>query len=258
MSILKTQGIVLKEVNYGEADKILTIFTKSRGKINASARGARRPNSRMIASTQLMCYSEMVLYKGREMYTLSNADVIEPFYGVREDIVRFAYASYLLDVTNTVVQEEQPASRILRLLLNSLHILSKPGRDPGMVARIFEIRLTLITGFTPIISECTRCGRSMADEAAYVEGAGFSYERCGVLCGNCATLDKNATLILPGTFLSICHVLTSPFEQIFAFSASDKVEAELERIFTKYLQDRFETTFSTLSFLKQVKNTLDT
>ena len=87
LAYLRTDGIITRVVNFGEADKIITIFTRSHGKVQAFAKGARRPKSRIIAGSQFLSYCNFILYKGSEMYSVNSTDVIEPFYGVRNDLV---------------------------------------------------------------------------------------------------------------------------------------------------------------------------
>jgi len=159
MGYIKTKGIVLKEINVGEADKILTIFSKSKGKISGSAKGARRPKSRLIAGTQLFCYSEFVLFKGKDMYSVNSCDVIEPFYEIREDLVKLTYAAHINEIVMDNVQEEQPSGKVLQLFLNSLYMLAKTDKSPDLIARVFEIKLMSILGYTPSVMGCLKCGR---------------------------------------------------------------------------------------------------
>jgi len=125
MNYLKTSGIVIKEVNTGEADRIITIFPRIKGKISALAKGARKTESHLVAGTQLLCYSEFVLFKGKDMYTVNSCDVIESFYDIRNDLERLTYAAHMMDIVNDVILENQPASRLLQLFLNSLYMLRK-------------------------------------------------------------------------------------------------------------------------------------
>jgi DNA repair protein RecO (recombination protein O) len=119
MSYLKTKGIVIREVNTGEADKVLTIFSRHNGKITGFAKGARRPKSKFIAGTQYLCYSEFVLYKNADMFSINNCDVIEPFYEIRNDMEKLTYSAHIVDILNDVVQENQPSGKILQLFLNT-------------------------------------------------------------------------------------------------------------------------------------------
>src|SRR5690554_1201034 len=103
--LITTEGFVLKNRKYRETDSILTIFTRKVGKINAIAKGARRPKSNLLAGIQPFCYSEFVLYKGRNLYTVSQCDSKEIFYPLREDLKKLSYASYLMELVEAVIVE---------------------------------------------------------------------------------------------------------------------------------------------------------
>ncbi len=107
--LTKTEGIVLKEFRFRETSKILTIYTLKHGKIQAMARGgAYRPKSQLIANTQAFSYNEYQLYKGRNFYYINQGDIIDSFYSIRENINRLMYGSYLLELTDLSIMEEEP------------------------------------------------------------------------------------------------------------------------------------------------------
>ena len=116
---LTTQGIVLRETNYKEADKILTVLTRDLGKRTVKARGCRRKNSKLTAASQLLVYSEMTLSERGEFTTLTEADPLEQFWSVRQDLEDLALASYFAEVTEATAQEGEAAPELLSLLLNS-------------------------------------------------------------------------------------------------------------------------------------------
>ena len=94
----RTEGIVIKELRFKETSKILTLYTKDYGKIHAMARGAYKPKSQLIANTQPFSYNEYYLFKGRNFYYINQADIIDSFYDIRENISRVMYGSYLLEL----------------------------------------------------------------------------------------------------------------------------------------------------------------
>ena len=250
MSFLKTKGIIIKEFNTGEADKIVTIFTKSNGKISASARGARRPRSKLVAGTQFLCYSDFVLFKGRDMYSINSCEVIEPFYEIRNDIVRLTYSAHIVDIINDIVQENQPSSRALQLFLNTLHMLAKTNKNPELVTRIFELRLLSILGYAPFVKGCISCGKT--DTANLV----FSFKKCGFICNEpgCRQKDNSVIRILPGTAKAMRHIVHSRMDELFSFDVSQEVLGELGTIMRRYLRERLERDYTKLDFLKSLNN----
>jgi DNA repair protein RecO (recombination protein O) len=247
MSYVKTKGIVIREVNTGEADKILTVFTKNHGKLSVAARGARRSRSGMVAGTQLLCYSDFVLFKGKELYTINSCETIETFYDIRNDVVKLTYAAHILELINDAVQDNQPAYRILQLLLNTLFYIAN-GRPPELVTRVFEIRLMAALGFSPSVKSCIECGNDVFD------GISFSFRRCGLLCSKseCSVADPAAMVLLPGTVRALRHIICAKIEELFSFNVSDDVLRELSAVSRRYLKDRMEKDNSKLDFLKSL------
>ena len=117
------QGIVLREINYKEADKILTVLTREEGKLTIKARGCRRKNSRLLASSQLLVYSALAITQRGEFITLAEGDPLTQFRRLGEDIDKLALASYFAEVTEKTVQEGEVCPDILSLLLNCLYAL---------------------------------------------------------------------------------------------------------------------------------------
>lgn len=244
MGYVKTKGIIIKEVNTGEADKVVTIFSRHMGKITGYAKNAKRPKSRMAAGTQFLCYGELVLFKGKEIYNLYSSEVIEPFYEIRNDIVKLTYAAHMVELVNDVIQENQPASKILQLFLNSLHMLAKTDRSPELIRRIFELRLLTLLGYAPYVRGCIHCGKTDIG-AAY-----FSYKKCGFLCDECVSQDASSVKIPPGTAKAMNHIIHAPLNVLFNFALSEETLSELGGNIQRYLRDRLEKDYTKLDFLK--------
>ena len=129
---LTTQGIVLRETNYKEADKILTVLTRDWGKRTVKARGCRRKNSKLTAASQLLVYSELTLSERGEFTTLTEADPLEQFWSVRQDLETLALASYFAEVAEASAQEGETCPELLSLLLNCLYAFGHLEKAPGL------------------------------------------------------------------------------------------------------------------------------
>ena len=128
--LMKTKALVLRDVSYKESDRMLTLLTQDRGKMSASARGSRKKGSPIAAGTQLLCWSELVLYEYRGRWSVKEAAVERQFRGVRRDLERFALGCYFAETAQTLALEDLPAPDLLSLLLNSLHVLDKKPELP--------------------------------------------------------------------------------------------------------------------------------
>ncbi len=186
--------IVLKEMPLGEADKLLTVFSQESGRITVVAKGAKKSGSRFLAAACVFAYSDMELVKGKSMYVLRNAKLIESFYGLREDLDTLTAAADIGKITLKVIQEDLPEEETLRLLLKSLYLMEQRKRDPWFVKAVFIIRLLWIQGMLGEIE-----AMSGLDTGKMLDGTKAAFE---YIC--CAGEDK-----------------------LFAFKLSPEVEKEL-------------------------------
>jgi len=246
MSYEKTNGIIIKEVNLGEADKIVTIFCRTQGRISAFAKGSRRPKSRLVAGTQFLCYSDFILFKGKDMYSINSCDVIDPFYEIRNDMEKLTYAAHIVDLVNDTVQENQPASRVIQLFLNTLHVLAKTDKPPELISRIFEFRLLSILGYAPHVQGCIECSSNEFLEVY------FSFNMCGFLCKNCHTADKSAKAISIGTAKALNYIIYTKIQDLFSFKVSEDILYELGKLSRRYIRERLERDYTKLDFLKML------
>ncbi len=247
MSIIKAQGLVIKETNVGEADKIITLFTRQKGKIQASARGARRNRSGLIAGTQLLCFSDFVLYKGKTMYRVSQSDVIESFFNIRQSIEKLSYATYFVELVSEVIEEEYANPKLLQLILNTLHMLSNTQKDARLLKVVYELKLMSVIGFSPNMHGCTQCGNSR-------ETLHFNSSIGGLICMECmAELNsRNNIAISNGTLQSMRYILYSDMKKIFSFEASEKVFKELEVVIQDFILTHIGKEFKSLKFLYSI------
>lgn len=247
MGYIKTHGVVIKEVNLGESDKIVTLFTKSHGKLSAYAKGVRRPKSALSAGCQLLSYGEFLLYGNKDRHSVSSVEVVESFYGIRDDLEKLTYAAHMMDILFDVIQEDHPSSKALSLFLNTLHFLSKSEKSPALLTRIFEIRLLTILGYAPHVSGCMNCG------ASHDEVLRFSFQKCGFLCNACKGQDLSAMTISAGVAKALEHIIQSKSSEVFSFELSEGALEELEKISTRYVRERLERKYTKLDFLKQLR-----
>ena len=139
---MTTKALVLRQVDYKESDKILTLFTQEQGKLTASARGCRKKGSALAAPCQLLAWSEMVLYDYQGRWTVKEAAVEREFLGLRRDVERLALACYFAEAAEALAVEDVPAPELLSLVLNSLYALDQMPQKPlALVKAAFELRL---------------------------------------------------------------------------------------------------------------------
>ncbi|MCL5104280.1 MAG: DNA repair protein RecO [Armatimonadetes bacterium] len=179
MRTYTANSIVLRRIDLGEKDRILTVFTRELGKLSAVAKGARRPGSKLGGASEPFTYSRMFLAMGKELDVLTQAEIRESFPNTKQDIKSVAYGVYMLELVHAFMDERQPNSDLFDTLLSCMYVL-EGGTDPEITARYFELQILSILGYEPRFDACLRCGRPDGREKI-----GFSPSVGGIVCNDC-------------------------------------------------------------------------
>ena len=241
MGTVKTEGIIIKEVKYGDSDKIYTLFTKEFGKISAKAKGVCSPESRLMHGTNFLCYSKFILYQYPKSYMISQCDVIHNFYQLSEDNVKVSYAAYFADLINELSAENEPHEAVLRLFLNSLYLLKEGKKPEQLIKFVFELRLMCESGYAP---DLTESGGTL----------GYFDIAQGKLVGY-DSLNRIRMLELSAAEIrAMQYVINADEKSIFSFTCGDELLSRLNEISKNYLLYHLEKTPKTLKFLEDIKN----
>lgn len=241
-----THGLILRDTDTKETDKILTVLTAEMGKISVIARGARRKNSRLAAACQLFAWSEMTLYRRGNWYYLDAAEPEELFSGLQKDLVRFSLAAYLAELTEFVAGEETEAGELLRLLLNGLYALAKLDKDPALVKPAFTFRLLALAGFEPMIDGCAVCGADQAREPVLdvVQGV--------VHCRKCGGPGGENFPLSAACMTALEHILHGPDRKLYNFALGPEDLKLLDRAAEGFAAAQLERSFRTLGYYKAI------
>lgn len=243
-----TKALVLREVRYKEADRILTLFTDRGGKLTAKARGALRKSSRTAAATQQLTYSEMTLFCNKGKYTVNESVIIEDFSGLRQDIGDFSLGCYFAECIEAVSVEDQSDAALLQLVLNSLYALSRKLYPAEHIKAAFELRLMSVAGYRPEVSACASCGCDEPDEPL------LSLDNGVILCRSCAPFDRrDMAELCPASLEALRYILSAPAKQLFSFSLDEAALRRLSAAAEAYLLKQTERRFSTLDYWKSVR-----
>ena len=242
------RGLVLRQVRYKEADRILTLLTGPEGKLTVKARGALRKGSRMGAASQALCWSEFTLFGNRGKWTADEGSTIEQFLGLREDIAQLALGNYFAELLDTVCPEEQSAGPALQLGLNALYALSRGIYGPEHVKAVFELRLMCLGGFQPEVDRCGVCGRADPDGPMFSPASGM------VHCTGCAPGTEGASVALDAEALAAMrHVVNAPAKKEFSFALAEPSLERLGRAAELFVRYQLDRGFSSLDYWKSVK-----
>lgn len=243
-----TNGLILKEQNIGEQDKLVTVLTADLGVIKAFVRGAKSVKSKKQSATGLLCYSKLTLYNGKDTYIIDEAQAIEVFFGLRNDIEKLALAQYFAELALDLSPKETDAKEYLRVILNSLYFLSNGKYPASQLKAIMELRLLSLSGYMPNLIACDKCGEYETDTMY------FNFEHGLLYCENCA--GSEIALPIPLEIISAMrHIIFSELEGMYAFKLPDESLDELSYITETYLKTKTDRTFKTLDFYNTLRNT---
>ncbi len=258
MQIVMVSGLVVRTTDYGEKDRILSLYTDELGLITVTANGSRSLKSRALVATELFCYSRFVLTKRADRYTVKEVELIESFFDLRSDVTKIALAGYACEVLAHVGTENMPEPDLLRLCLNTLYAIAKEKSTHAQIKGAFEMRAAAILGFMPELSVCADCGEEGEDVVLDVMNG-------AVRCGECrraiedfppapAEDEGHATilcLLTPSARAALFYVLRCPLERILSFRLDGEEDIKsFSYAAETYLLNHLERSFKNLEFYK--------
>ncbi len=236
-------GMVLSAVPVGEYDKRITLLTRERGKISAFARGARRPNSQMMAASNPFSFGQFEAYEGRSSYTVVKADISNYFRELTMDLDAAYFGFYFMEIADYYGRENADEIHMLKLLYQSLRALENAHLNNRLVRRIFELKAMVINGEYPNVFSCLKCGTKENLTSFHVKSG-------GTLCANCAKGVPSFS-VNESTLYTMQYIITSSIEKLYTFTVSEEVLEKLERIMTEYMKTYIDRRFHSLQVLEQ-------
>lgn len=237
------QGMVLAAMPVGDYDKRLVILTKERGKITAFARGARKPNSALLACSQPFTFGEFQMVVGRSAYNVQNVNVMNYFAELREDLASIYYGCYFCEFIEHVTRENNDEMELLKLLYQTLRALGKETIPNDLVRYIFELKVMSINGYAPQVFQCVSCGTT---ENVYR----FSISHGGLVCDVCKTRANDQFVVDGSTIYTMQFILVTPIEKLYTFTVNKIVLKELKKIMKDYVKVMVDRPFKSLEALE--------
>lgn len=246
MPVVIVSGIVTRYVNYRENDRIISIITPDRGRVDAKARGARRQNSPLLPCAETFVYGEFELFLHKDKYTVNGCGVTESFFPIREDIVRFALGTSMLQLVSDTVQENEPNEAMFLLLYRALSFLAYGEADATDLFLCFLIRFLNAAGLKPSITACAQCGRDVrGDEKLF-----FSPLLGGAVCAACA---RGGAPVSKTALEALRRMLLLTEEQMDRVRLSEQLRGELYALLTDYAEQALEYGPRALAFMRQIR-----
>jgi DNA repair protein RecO (recombination protein O) len=244
---LRVDAVVLRHSDYGEADRLLTLYTRQLGKARVIAKGARKIASRKAGHIEPFTHVRLQLAKGRDVLIVTQADTVDAHLALRDNLILTSHASYVIELLDrfTYVDDTENSS-IFRLLIDTLSRLAS-NHDVWLVIRYYEMRLLDHLGFRPQLFECTNCGREIIAEDQF-----FSFSAGGVICPRCGRGLPNLHGISVDTLKYLRHFQRSSYADASRAKANSQSQKETEALMQGYFTYLLEHELNTPGFLKKI------
>jgi len=247
MALVRCEGIVLKVRDFGEADRILTVLSGSEGKFEALARGARRPRSRLVGVTQQFAQVNLLLFRGRNLDTISSAELVSAHSSLWADVNRMAYASYVAELVDKMTGERERNDQLYALVAAAVDTLDSGALAPRVAALAFEIKFMASSGFLPELGQCVVCG------ARAEQGVGFGPDAGGLVCGRCRPTLSDAVSFGPAARETARLLLALAYDRVSVLKPREDTLDELEKAFRAYVDQRVERKLHSLGFIRDLR-----
>jgi DNA repair protein RecO (recombination protein O) len=244
----RLEAVVLRHADWGEADRLLNLYSRERGKVRAVAKGARRIKSRKAGHLEPFTRVVLQLAKGRDLPIITQAEAQDTYLPLRENLLLTSYASYVVELLDRFTYEEESGNySIYHLLVETLGRLSVEA-DPWTALRYYEIHLLDFLGFRPQLFECANCGGEVEAVDQF-----FSPVAGGVLCPRCGTGLPGAWPISMDALRYLRHFQRSDYAGAQRAQPSPEVRAETETLMQRYFTYLLERALNSPDFLKQIR-----
>lgn len=242
---LTIQAIVLRVTDYNDRDALLTVLSRSHGKLTIKARGLRRKNNPLVAPCQLLAYGEFTLFEYKGQYTINEAQSLELFSHLRRDLSKLSLGTYFAQVVEVISQEDLPNPELQSLLLNCLYALSKLDMDEAKVKAVFELRSACLAGYMPDLFGCHNCGNQNPDRFDISEGL--------LECQKCRSVGGGIRMpVTTGVLEAMRYICLCEPRKLLSFQIGQENLSLLSNLAEAYLTTQLERGFSTLDFYKSL------
>jgi DNA repair protein RecO (recombination protein O) len=246
---LRVEAVVLRHTDWGEADRLLSLYTREQGKIRAIAKGVRRLRSRKAGHLEPFTCVALMLARGRDLWIVTQAETVDAFQPLREDLVLTSTAAYVIELLDRFTDEEGENRTLYKLLTDTLKRLAFEG-DAFLAVRYYEIRLLDLMGYRPNLFQCVKCQKEIVAQAQF-----FSFSQGGVLCPACGAGTHGSDMgpVSLDALRFLRHFQRSDYSEARRARIPTSIQKEIEALLQTYLTYQLERALKTLPFLRAVR-----
>lgn len=247
----QTDAVVIRKTKLAEADRILTLYTPDYGKIEAVAKGVRKPQSKMAGHLELLTYSRLNLARGRNLDTVIGAQTIDCFINLKNDLLLTSSGLYAAELINQFAVAHIASPPLFKLFLDTLSRLSKAD-SPELTLRYFELHLLDMAGYRPQLQECVACREILKPvDNSFCPGAG------GILCPNCKFEYPSAFALSVDALKVLRLFQRSAFEVVSRLKINPELAQELKMTLTAYIRYVLEREVKSATWLDDLRDQLN-
>ena len=244
---ITSEAIVLRHSDWGEADRLLWLYTRQHGKLRALAKGVRKIRSRKAGHLEPFTRVALLLARGRDFYIVTQAETVDPYLSLREDLKRLGYASYVVELLDRFTYDEDEHPGLYRLLTDTLARINTE-TDSVAAVHYYEIRLLDQLGYRPQLFRCLQCNSEIKPVDQYI-----SFSQGGVLCPKCGSQAPEASPISVDTLKYLRHYQRSAYPEAARAHMSPELNYQFEHLMQHYFTYLLERNLNTPAFLRQIK-----
>lgn len=227
---------------------MIWLYTRKIGKVQAIAKGIRKIKSRKAGHLEPFTHVNLLMARGRSFLIVTQAETIDPFLNLREDLLRVGYAAYITELLDRFTYDEDDNQQIYRLLIETLHRIDTEN-DPNIPVRYFEVKLLEFLGYRPELTNCVNCGSEIKAEDQY-----FSISLGGAVCPRCGPKVSDAIRISLNTLKYLRHYQRSSYSEATRAQLSPQLNGNIEQLMQRYFTYFLERNLNTPTFIRNVKN----
>jgi DNA repair protein RecO (recombination protein O) len=245
--LYRTEAIILRRQDFGEADRLLTLYTPGLGKTRVLAKGVRKPTSRKAGHVELFTHSKLLIAKGRNLDIVTQADTVNPFLPLRTELSRASCGYYVAELVDRFTEEHEENLRLFDLLVRALAWLGE-AEDTDLVLRYFELHLLDYVGYRPQLFQCVSCLRSVESSVAL-----FSPAEGGLLCLECGRGQRGCREMSPQLLDTLRQLQTRDYGQCRRLSLDRQMHYELQNTMRQYIIYLLERGLKSADFMDTLR-----
>jgi DNA repair protein RecO (recombination protein O) len=245
--VYRAEGVVLRRRDLGEADRLLTVFSREFGKLHLIGKGARRPSSRKAGHLEIFTRLRLVAARGRDLDVITQVDALDLYPNIRNDLDLVGQAAYLVELVDRFTIDEEAHEALFSQLTGGLELLDQ-GRAAHNVIRYFEMRMLESVGYRPELFHCVSCGEEVRPEAQF-----FSFDQGGVMCRRCGGEHPDSRPLSLQGLKVLRHVQRNPYSKVEALQIGKAVRLELDSLMEAFFGALLERRLNTPDFIRHVR-----